>query len=151
MTFISKHPLVKHKLTRLRDTRIDHKKFRELVREIAILLAYEATADLSLRETTVTSPMGQATGHSERVATVLSGTVVVAQHGGHASLGPVSRCLPTRAFQQHERLLLLGGRHGSTEACHATAHHQDLHGDARQVQGAHMHQIPGNRRPLDVE
>ncbi len=62
--FISDHPLVKHKLIRLRDVRIDHKKFRELVREIAILLAYEATADLGLRETSVTSPMGQAAGHT---------------------------------------------------------------------------------------
>ena len=64
MTFISKHPLVKHKLTRLRDTRVDHKKFRELVRELAILLAYEATADLSLRDTSVTTPIGQAAGHT---------------------------------------------------------------------------------------
>ncbi len=64
MTFISKHPLVKHKLTRLRDTKVDHKKFRELVREIAILLAYEATADLGLRDTTVATPMGQADGHT---------------------------------------------------------------------------------------
>lgn len=62
--FISNHPLVKHKVTRLRDVRNEHKKFRELVREIAIILAYEATADLGLRETTVTSPMGQAAGHT---------------------------------------------------------------------------------------
>jgi uracil phosphoribosyltransferase len=64
MLFVSEHPLVKHKLTRLRDSSINHKKFRELVREIAILLAYEATADLSLRDTSVTTPMGQAAGHT---------------------------------------------------------------------------------------
>ncbi len=62
--FISDHPLVKHKLIRLRDVKTDHKKFRELVREIAILVAYEATADLGLRETSVTTPMGQAAGHT---------------------------------------------------------------------------------------
>jgi uracil phosphoribosyltransferase len=44
--FASQHPLVAHKLSRLRDKRTEPKKFRELVREIAALLAYEATADL---------------------------------------------------------------------------------------------------------
>ncbi|MGD9100296.1 MAG: uracil phosphoribosyltransferase [Anaerolineae bacterium] len=62
--FISDHPLVKHKIIRLRDSGTDYKKFRELVRELAILLAYEATADLSLRETAVASPMGQANGYT---------------------------------------------------------------------------------------
>jgi uracil phosphoribosyltransferase len=61
---VSNHPLVKHKLTKLRDMKTEPKKFRELVREVAILLACEATADLKLREVTVTSPMGQATGHT---------------------------------------------------------------------------------------
>jgi len=44
--FASQHPLVAHKLSRLRDRTTDPKKFRELVREISALLAYEATADL---------------------------------------------------------------------------------------------------------
>ena len=60
---ISNHPLVKHKLTKLRDMKTEHKKFRELVREIAILLAYEATADMKLHDVIVTSPMGRAAGH----------------------------------------------------------------------------------------
>ena len=45
--FASTHPLVAHKLSRLRDKNTEPKKFRELVREIAALLAYEATADLA--------------------------------------------------------------------------------------------------------
>ncbi|MCK5316525.1 MAG: uracil phosphoribosyltransferase, partial [Anaerolineales bacterium] len=44
--FPSKHPLVMHKLTKLRDRRTEPKKFRELIREIAALLTYEATSDL---------------------------------------------------------------------------------------------------------
>jgi uracil phosphoribosyltransferase len=60
---LSSHPLVKHKLTVLRDMKTEHKKFRELVREIAILLAYEATNDMTLRDVIVTSPLGRATGH----------------------------------------------------------------------------------------
>jgi len=59
---ISNHPLVKHKLTKLRDQETKPKKFRELIREIAILLAYEATADLSLDPAQVITPMGQADG-----------------------------------------------------------------------------------------
>ncbi len=60
--FLSKHPLVKHKLTKLRDKATKPKKFRELIREIAILLAYEATADLALDDTQVDTPMGVASG-----------------------------------------------------------------------------------------
>jgi uracil phosphoribosyltransferase len=59
---VSQHPLVKHKLTRLRDINTNPKMFRELVRELAILLAYEATADLLLTERTVPTPMGVAHG-----------------------------------------------------------------------------------------
>jgi len=59
---ISNHPLIRHKLTLLRDQATDHKKFREIIRELAILLAYEATADLGLEDTDVTTPMGVAQG-----------------------------------------------------------------------------------------
>ena len=47
--FPSTHPLVAHKLALLRDKNTEPKKFRELIPEIAALLTYEATADLSLR------------------------------------------------------------------------------------------------------
>jgi len=46
----------------LRSVETKPKKFRELVREIAMLLCYEATQDLETVELTVTTPMGQATG-----------------------------------------------------------------------------------------
>lgn len=60
---ISNHPLIRHKLTLLRDQRTEPKKFRELIREIAILLAYEATQDLATSPVTVDTPMGSAAGH----------------------------------------------------------------------------------------
>lgn len=63
MVYESEHPLVRHKLTLLRDTATEPKKFRELIREIAILMAYEATADLALAERTVATPMGEAAGY----------------------------------------------------------------------------------------
>jgi len=56
---VSAHPLVKHKMALLRDQRTDPKKFRELLREISILLAYEATADLAIEGRLVTTPLGQ--------------------------------------------------------------------------------------------
>jgi len=59
---ISTHPLVQHKMTLLRDQRTDPKRFRELMREISVLLVYEATADLAVEEIAVTTPMGRATG-----------------------------------------------------------------------------------------
>ncbi|MBS3751034.1 MAG: uracil phosphoribosyltransferase, partial [Anaerolineales bacterium] len=46
--FESDHPLVSHKLSRLRDKNTKSKKFRELIREISALLTYEATLDLAV-------------------------------------------------------------------------------------------------------
>ena len=60
--FVSKHPLVKHKLTLLRDKSTDHRTFRELVRELTLLLTYEATQDVATRPRQVESPMGIANG-----------------------------------------------------------------------------------------
>lgn len=65
---ISEHPLIKHKLTLLRNATTEHKKFRELIRELAMLLGYEATADLMLNETTVETPMATAPGYRLREA-----------------------------------------------------------------------------------
>ena len=62
MVYESKHPLVRHKLTLLRDVKTEPKKFRELIRELAMLLGYEATADLAVRPVTVQTPMGAAEG-----------------------------------------------------------------------------------------
>lgn len=53
----SRHPLIQHKLALLRDKDTEPKKFRELIREIAILLAYEATADLTLEPVEVQTPL----------------------------------------------------------------------------------------------
>ncbi len=58
----STHPLVKHKLTRLRDERTEPKKFRELVRELAALLVYEATTDLATKPVQIRTPMTETDG-----------------------------------------------------------------------------------------
>jgi uracil phosphoribosyltransferase len=58
----SPHPLVAHKLTKLRDRTTKPKKFRELVREISALLAYEATADLLIEPEEVITPLARTSG-----------------------------------------------------------------------------------------
>jgi uracil phosphoribosyltransferase len=60
--FVSKHPLVQHKLAKLRSKDTEPKKFRELIREIAGLLAYEATLDLELSPQEVTTPLEKMSG-----------------------------------------------------------------------------------------
>ena len=55
--FPSNHPLVKHKIAKLRSIHTEPKKFRELVRELAALLAYEATADLLTCPIEVQTPL----------------------------------------------------------------------------------------------
>lgn len=60
--YVSNHPLIQHKLTLLRDVQTDHRAFRELTRELCLLLMYEATRDLQLSPKQVTTPMGTTTG-----------------------------------------------------------------------------------------
>ncbi len=61
--FESTHPLVQHKLSRLRDKNTDPKKFRELVREIAALMVYEATADLAVVPREIETPLKAMTAY----------------------------------------------------------------------------------------
>ncbi len=60
--YVSQHPLVQHKLTLLRDVQTDHRAFRELMRELGLLLMYEATLDLQLSPKNITTPMGEMVG-----------------------------------------------------------------------------------------
>jgi uracil phosphoribosyltransferase len=60
---IAQHPLVHHKLTLLRDRRTPTKIFKELVDEIALLLAYEATSDLPLESVSVETPLEPTVGY----------------------------------------------------------------------------------------
>ena len=57
---IVNHPLIQHKLTLLRDKHTGSKEFRELVGEIAMLMCYEATRDLPLKEVEVETPVSVA-------------------------------------------------------------------------------------------
>jgi len=59
---ISTHPVVAHKLTRLRDYRTAPPEFYRLVKELGALLAYEATIDLALVSTPIETPLKPTTG-----------------------------------------------------------------------------------------
>jgi uracil phosphoribosyltransferase len=51
------HPLIKHKLTFIRDKNTGAKEFRELVKEISMLMAYEVTRDFTLEEIEIETPI----------------------------------------------------------------------------------------------
>ena len=55
------HPLVQHKLSILRDKSTSCKQFRELVREIALFLGYEALRDLPLQDVEIETPIAKMT------------------------------------------------------------------------------------------
>lgn len=59
---VSQHPLVAHKLTKIRDAGTKPKKFRELIREISALLTYEATEDLEVAAVRVATPLVETDG-----------------------------------------------------------------------------------------
>jgi uracil phosphoribosyltransferase len=52
-----RHPLVQHKLTMMRRKTTSVTEFRELVGEVAMLMAYEVTQDLPLTWTKIRTPM----------------------------------------------------------------------------------------------
>ena len=55
------HPLIRHKLARLRARTTSTKEFKELVDEIAMLMAFEATRDLETEDVTVETPLERTT------------------------------------------------------------------------------------------
>lgn len=61
--YVSTHPLVAHKLTILRSKDTEPKKSRELVGELAGLLAYEATSDLVIKPVRVQTPLKETDGY----------------------------------------------------------------------------------------
>lgn len=52
------HPLIKHKLTFIRNKETGPKEFRELVKEVSTLMAYEVTRDLPLEDIEIETPIG---------------------------------------------------------------------------------------------
>ncbi|GGK25831.1 uracil phosphoribosyltransferase [Caldalkalibacillus thermarum] len=57
--YVFDHPLIQHKLTYIRSKETGTKEFRELVDEVAALMAYEITRDLPLQEVEVETPLAK--------------------------------------------------------------------------------------------
>ncbi len=65
--FVMNHPLIQHKLTLMRDKNTGSKDFRELLKEVATLMAFEVTRNLPLEEVEIETPL------CKTKASVLSG------------------------------------------------------------------------------
>ncbi len=63
---IFQHPLITHKISLMRDKNTTTKEFRELVEEIAMLMAYEVFRDLPLKDVDIETPV--ATAHTKMLA-----------------------------------------------------------------------------------
>jgi uracil phosphoribosyltransferase len=61
--YVFDHPLIQHKLTYIRDKNTGTKEFRELVDEVAGLMAYEITRDMPLKEVEVETPVATCTSY----------------------------------------------------------------------------------------
>lgn len=85
--FIATHPLIQHKVSRLRDKATSSKEFRELISEITGLLCYESTRDLPLTDATIETPITTMTGK------VLAGRKLVFVPILRAGLGMVDGAL----------------------------------------------------------
>lgn len=86
------HPLVQHKLSLMRDARTPTPEFRRLLREISLLLTYEATRGLPLRKVTINTPL------TEMQAPMLDGpdpVVVSILRAGNGLLDGVLDVVPT--------------------------------------------------------
>lgn len=73
------HPLIQHKLTYIRDINTGTKEFRELVDEVATLMAYEITRDLPLTPKEIETPVGK--GMSDVLAGKKLGIVPILRAG----------------------------------------------------------------------
>ena len=86
------HPLIRHKLTLLRDARTPTKDFRDLVAEIAMLMAYEVTKDLPTEPVQLDTPLERTTG--DRVAGKKL-TLVPILRAGLGMVEGISRLVPS--------------------------------------------------------
>ncbi len=87
MVHVLDHPLLQHKLSILRDAKTGVKDFRQVVSEIATLMCYEATRDLSMKEIEVLTPLAPAK------ARVISGKKIAIVPILRAGLGMVEGIL----------------------------------------------------------
>jgi uracil phosphoribosyltransferase len=104
---VIEHPLIRHKLTVLRDRETSKKKFKEVVDEIAMLMAYEVTKDLPLQDVEVETPLERTT--TQRIAGKKLTVVPILRAGlgmveGVVRLMPSARVGHIGLFRDHDTL-----------------------------------------------
>ncbi len=85
------HPLIKEKMTRLRDVRTKSGEFRQLLDQIAQLLLFEVTKDFPVREVSVETPLQKTTGYALDISSI---TVVPILRAGLGFLDAVLDLIP---------------------------------------------------------
>lgn len=104
---VTSHPLIQHKLTIIRDKETGTKAFRELVDEVATLMAYEITRDMELEETEVETPIQKTKAKS--LAGKKVGVVPILRAGlgmadGILKLIPAAKVGHVGLYRDHETL-----------------------------------------------
>jgi len=102
---VATHPLIQHKLTLIRDKNRSSKTFRELLREIGMLLCYEVTRDLPLADIEVETPLTRAVakhiaGKKLVIAPILRAGMSVAE--GMLNLVPTARVAHIGLYREPE-------------------------------------------------
>ena len=101
------HPLVGDKVTRLRDHRTGHREFRDLIREIGALMAWEVLRDLPAEEVEVETPLETTTGprvHEEDVVLVPILRAGLGMLDGFTTVLPGARIGHVGLYRDHETL-----------------------------------------------
>ncbi len=88
-----KHPLIQHKLTIMRKVETSTAKFRSLLKEISLLLAYEVTRDLPLRSESIKTPM--ASMYAPTLAPEKKLVIVSIQRAGQGILDGMLELIPS--------------------------------------------------------
>ncbi len=101
------HPLVQHKLTRMRDKTTSTKTFRALMREVATLICYEVTRDLPMDEVAIETPVAPTTAHEIAGKKLVFAPILRAGLGmaeGMLDLVPSARVAHVGLYRDHETL-----------------------------------------------
>ena len=106
LTILS-HPLIQHKLTLLRDKRTSTRDFKQLVSEIAMLMAYEVTKDLPTQPADIETPLERMTGRQVAGKKLTLVPILRAGLGmveGVARLVPAARVGHIGLYRDHDTL-----------------------------------------------
>jgi uracil phosphoribosyltransferase len=105
--FVFDHPLIQHKISLLRDKNTSSKEFRELASEISMLMGYEVTRDIPLKEVEIETPMGMAKAKivsGKKLAFVPILRAGLGMVDGMLKLVPMARVGHIGLYRDHETL-----------------------------------------------